>query len=233
VQGFAGFPEGKVRVTPLPNPFFSDLLPAIDHLGELKVTLYAFWALARKEGRYRYLSDEELAADGLLLDGLALCGGPAERVLADSLERAVARGTLLLATIDEDGRARRLYFLNSPRGRTALRALADGEWKPGKDAPVDLQLERPNVFRLYEQNFGPLTPMIAETLRDTEESYPALWIEDAMRIAVANNVRKWNYVLAILKDWHTRGRDEREDLRDTEKARRRYTEGEFSDFIEH
>lgn len=233
MQGFSGFPEGKVRVTPVPNPFFSDLLPAIDHLGELKVTLYAIWALARKEGHFRYLTEEELAADGLLLKGLERCGGPAERVLADSLERAVARGTLLLATLDEAGQSRRLYFLNSPRGRASRRALADGEWRPGPEAPVDLQLERPNIFRLYEQNFGPLTPMIAETLRDTEESYPATWIEDAMRIAVANNVRKWKYVLAILQDWHTRGRDEREDLRDTEKARRRYTEGEFSDFIEH
>jgi DnaD/phage-associated family protein len=233
VQGFPGFPEGKVRVTPVPNPFFSDLLPVIDHLGELKVTLYAFWALARKEGRFRYLTEDDLAADARLMDGLEMCGGPAPRVLAEALERAVARGTLLLATIDDGRSPRRLYFLNSPRGRAARQALAEGEWTPGPDAPVDLQIDRPNIFRLYEQNFGPLTPMIAETLRDTEESYPAAWIEDAMRIAVANNVRKWNYVLAILQDWHTRGRDEREDLRDTEKARRRYTEGEFADFIDH
>ena len=49
-RGFAGFPAGKAASTPLPNLFFSDLLPAIDHLGELKVTLYAFWALGRQRG---------------------------------------------------------------------------------------------------------------------------------------------------------------------------------------
>ena len=54
-----GFPEGKLRVTPVPNLFFSDLLPAIDHLGELKVTLYAFWALANKEGTFRYLRRDD------------------------------------------------------------------------------------------------------------------------------------------------------------------------------
>ena len=75
--------------------------------------------------------------------------------------------------------------------------------------------------------------MIAETLRDAEETYPASWIEEAIRIAVENNVRNWRYVQAILEDWRTRGRDEREDRGDSEKARRRYIEGEFADFIEH
>jgi hypothetical protein len=36
-------------------------------------------------------------------------------------------------------------------------------------------------------------------------------------------------VEAILEDWKTKGRDEREDLRDTEEARRRYLEGELGD----
>ncbi|MBI2976543.1 MAG: primosomal replication protein N, partial [Chloroflexi bacterium] len=40
MKGFSGFPSSKVRSTPVPNPFFSELLPQIDHLGELKVTLY-------------------------------------------------------------------------------------------------------------------------------------------------------------------------------------------------
>ena len=73
----------------------------------------------------------------------------------------------------------------------------------------------------------------SDTLRDAEETYPASWIEEALRIAVENNVRKWRYVQAILEDWRTRGRDEREDRGDSEKARRRYVEGEFADFIEH
>jgi DNA replication protein len=75
-----------------------------------------------------------------------------------------------------------------------------------------------------------LTPLIADKLRDAESSYPPAWIEEALRIAVENNVRKWRYVEAILEDWRTRGRDEREDRGDSEKARRRYVEGEFADF---
>jgi len=71
MQGFAGFPDGKLKTVPLPEPFFSDLLPAIDHLGELKVTLYAFWRLSLMEGQYRYLRREDLARDELFLRGLS------------------------------------------------------------------------------------------------------------------------------------------------------------------
>lgn len=233
--GFPGFPEGKQRVTPLPNLFFSELLPTIDSLAELKVTLYAFWALGRKEGRFRFLTRDELAADQELLAGLAEGGRQAQAVLDDGLERAVARGTLL-RVVPQGGEAiGPLYFLNSPKGRAAVAAAETGDWRPpeGAGAPVELASERPNLFRLYEQNIGPLTPMIAETLRDAEEAYPSAWIEEAIRIAVENNVRKWRYVEAILEDWRTRGRDEREDRGDTEKARRRYVEGKFADFIEH
>ncbi len=235
LSGFPGFPEGKLKVTPIPNLFFSDLLPSIDNLPELKLTLYALWALARKEGRFRYLTRAEIAGDRLFMSGLSASGRETREVLDEALERAVARGTLLCARLEGQGENERLYFLNSPKGRAALEALQRGAWHPSglPEAPVELEIERPNLFSLYEQNIGPLTPMIAEVLRQAQEAYPAAWIEDAIRIAVENNVRKWRYVEAILEDWHTRGRDEREDRGDSEKARRRYVEGEFAEFVEH
>ncbi len=55
MKGFSGFPEGKQRLTPVPNLFFSELLPAIDDLAELKVTLYAFWALNQQDGPVRFM----------------------------------------------------------------------------------------------------------------------------------------------------------------------------------
>ena len=70
MQGFAGFPDGKQRITPVPNLFFSDLLPAIDNLAEMKVTLYAFWALAQREGAVRYLRLADFTNDPLLLRGM-------------------------------------------------------------------------------------------------------------------------------------------------------------------
>ena len=222
---FSGFPEGRADPTPIPAGFFSDLLPVIDDLGELRLTLYAFWALARKPAAFRYLRREELAADRLLLQSYE----DGETGLSAALERCVARGCLLQVHAGEGGEA--FYFLNTPKGRAAAAGLERGDWKPGGEgpAPVELMLDRPNVFNLYEQNIGPLTPLIAERLREAEASYPAEWIEDAMRIAVENNVRKWSYVQAILDDWKRRGKDDREDRGDSEKARRRYLKGELAD----
>jgi DNA replication protein len=231
-KGFPGFPEGNKKTTPILNSFFSELLPIIDHLGELKITLYAFWALARKEGPFRYLIRDEMAKDQLLLEALTTPGATALEALDDSLERAVARGTLLRVNIGMDDDKTTIYFLNTQKGRAAIKGIELGKWRPSglPEAPLELSVERPNIFTLYEQNIGPLTPLMAERLRDAEATYPEAWIEEAVSIAVENNVRKWRYIEAILEDWRTKGRDEREDRGDTEKARRRYVEGEFADF---
>ena len=52
---FQGFPEGKSHAIPLPQAFFHQLLPQIDHLGELKLTVYVFWRLEQVEGAFRFL----------------------------------------------------------------------------------------------------------------------------------------------------------------------------------
>ncbi len=230
-MGFPGFPEGKLKLTPIPNLFFSELIPAIDHLGEMKVTLYVFWALAKKESRFLYLTRSEMASDQILLDSLSSPGMQPIDALDDAIERAVARGTLLRGSIEFEDGTEDFFFLNSPKGRAALRGIEHGEWVPSVEEgrPLELRIERPNIYVLYEQNIGPLTPMIAERLREAEGDYPSQWIEDAIRIAVENNVRKWRYVEAILEDWRTKGKDEREDFQDTEKARRSYLEGELGD----
>ena len=228
---FSGFTTGRIGITPVPNPFFSELLPAIDHLGELKVTLYAFWALGKKEGPFKYLRKGEMAEDQRLLSALQETGIPAIESLEEALERAVVRGTLLKATLTFTQGEETFFFLNSPKGRAAIDAIEAGKWKPSgeKDRPIHLEVELPNIFTLYEQNIGALTPMIAETLKGAEERYPYSWIEEAMEIAVENNVRKWSYINAILEDWQNRGKDAREDRGDTEKARRKYLKGWFDD----
>ena len=231
---FAGFPSGKVRTTPVPSTFFTELLPQIDHLGELKITLYALWFLDRQEGSLRFLTYTDFASDQKLLSALHPLEEEALRALGDALVRAVNRGTLLAAPQKERGKEATLYFLNSARGRAALKALESGEWSPemGGRMPVALDLERPNIFRLYEENIGPLTPLISDALREAEQNYPVDWIEEAIRMAVLKNARHWRYVETILRNWKEKGRNDT-DRRDTEKDRRRYIEGELGDFIEH
>lgn len=227
---FGGFPDGKTRLTRIPAAFFTELLPQIDHIAELKVTLYIFWMLERQEKSPRYASRSEIFADERFMASLAGTPTEAQAALQDALERAVQRGTLLYVDFPADV----LYFLNSPRGRAAVRALRAGEWSPPSGArPLPgLADERPNIFRLYEENIGPLTSLIADELQAAEREFPANWIEDAIRIAVKRNARNWRYVEAILRSWQEKGRDE-EDRRQSEKDSRRYIEGEFGDYIKH
>lgn len=236
---FDGFPEGKMRIVPLPGPFFSELLPQVDHLGELKVVLYTFWRLSRQEGKYRFLRRDDFAQDATFLQGLASEPPAAQAALDEGLERAVRRGALLrvdLAVESESGEdgpepvTEALYFLNSAKGRAVAQAIRSGAWRPSGDALHSPEWipEPPNIFRLYEENIGPLTPMISEMLTEAEETYPATWIEEALRIAVENNKRSWRYVTAILDRWQLEGREERayerKDRRDSQKDRRRYAE---------
>jgi DnaD/phage-associated family protein len=232
---FPGFPEGKMHFTGIPDLFFSTLLPDIEHLGELKITIYAFRLLHRMEGTFRYLRRENFSGDEIFMQGLAKDPAQAGKILDEALSLCIERKTFLKTSIESETGSQDLYFLNSPKGRAALQAVEAGEWRHSgdADAPLELIPQAPNIFYLYEENIGPLTPMIADTLQEAEQSYPYTWIEEAVRIAVENNVRRWTYVEAILKRWQEGGRDERTDRRDTEKDRRRYVEGEFSDFIEH
>lgn len=224
-----------MRTTPIPAPFFSELLPEIDSLAEMKVTLYMFWALDQQEGELRYVSFENLTADQRLLKGLGRTRETALTALADGLERAVGRGTLLEARPANWDPQNRLYFINTPRGRAAFEALRNGEWIPdGMARPgAGLDMERPNIFRLYEENIGPLTPMIADMLRDAEQLYPPGWIEEALRIAVQNNARSWRYIESILQAWQARGGRGESNRRDSEKGSGKYYEGEFGEFVEH
>jgi DnaD/phage-associated family protein len=232
---FKGFPAGKAHLTPIPGSFFSELLPNIDHLGELKLTLYFIWRLNRMEGEFRYLRYEDIAQDESFMDGMGTEKAQGETALSEALARAIQRGTLLAAKVDLDQGEQTLYFLNTPRGRAAVQAIQAGEWRPTGDEhlPVNLAPESSNIFRLYEQNIGPLTPMIAEALGEAEDSYPPSWIEEAFRIAVENNARNWRYISAILTRWQEEGRDAQKDRRDSEKTRRKYVKDEFSDYIKH
>ena len=232
---FSGFPEGKIPITGVPDLFFQELLPEIDNLAELKVTLYAFWRLNKMEGVFRYLTIDHFISDQTFLRGLGTASEQAEVTLEDALQRCVNRGTFLCAEVDKGSAKLKLFFVNSPKGRAAVQAINRGEWRPSEEpiTPVEIYSAPPNIYRLYEEHIGPLTPMIAESLREAENTYPPGWIEDAFRIAVDNNVRRWSYIEAILKRWQEGGRDEQKDRRDSEKDRRRYVEGEFSDLIEH
>ncbi len=234
MQGFTGFPEGKQRLTSIPNLFFSEVMPAIKDVAELKVTLYLFWALTQQDRPIRYLRLSDFLQDNILMDGLGSSPTSAAEALSRGLELAVQRGTLLHVHIEGADSADEFYFVNSAKGRAAIEGLGRGKWRPNQDVgdAVTLLVERPNVFTLYEQNIGALTPMIAEELKDAEREYPIRWIEEAINIAVKNNIRKWRYVRGILERWRTQGKDSGVNRQNSETQRSKQVSDQFKDIIE-
>lgn len=63
----------------------------------------------------------------------------------------------------------------------------------------------PNIFKLYEQNIGPMVPTIAQDMDDLAQELPAFWFEEAFKIAAANGARNWSYCKAILLKWKAKG----------------------------
>ena len=217
-MSFIGFTDSE-SFTQLPDTFFQKLLTEINDTAELKVTLFFLWRVQHMEGPFRALCQTDFTEKDLGLD--------ADEVVA-GLEKAVQRGSILKAEHDADV----FYFLNTPRGRAAAEAFAQGNWRESAkimSAPV---VERPNVFKLYEENIGPLTPMIADMLKDAEEIYSEEWVAEALEIAVTKNVRNWKYVEAILKRWKEQGKYEGKDRQDAGKGSERYTKSEFEEYLD-
>lgn len=216
MKTFKGFAESET-FTQLPDAFFHQLLHGIDEAAELKVTLYFLWRLEHMDGPFRALceSDFDVKELGLSAEEIRL-----------GLEKAVKRGSMLKSQHEADV----FYFLNSPRGRAAAEAFAEGRWRESAQI-VSTPLERPNIFRLYEENIGPLTPLIADALKDAEETFSEEWVAEAIEKAAINNVRKLPYIVAILKSRKEEGSGEKQDGRNTEEDRRQNIKRKIEDFL--
>ncbi len=226
LRTFSGFPAGQTAMVTLPDIVFTELVPLIDDLLELRVTLLALRRLAQMRAEVApWITAAELRDDPAMRAALGDGDTPLDAVLA----RAVARGTLLVARREvADGTVEHRYFANSPRGRAAVDAL-----RRGVDlARAERIAARPNIFALYEQNIGPLTALLSEELKEAEATYPAAWVEEAFREAVSRNKRNWKYIHAILKRWQTEGKDEIH-RRDRATDTQRYITGEYGDLIQH
>ena len=218
MSNFKGFRDSE-SFTQLPDSFFQKLLAEINDPAELKVTLFFLWQVQHMEGPYRALRQADFEEQALGLSSDEVAAG---------LESAVRRGSIIMVEKEAD----QVYFLNSPRGRAAAEAFTKRESGEAGKTQAAPMAERPNLFKLYEENIGPLTPMIADMLKDAEQTYSQEWVAEALEIAVKKNIRNWKYVEAILKRWKEKGEHEGKDRQDAEKGSERYTKSEFEEYLD-
>lgn len=62
-----------------------------------------------------------------------------------------------------------------------------------------------DVFSVYEQEIGAITPIIAEKIVEALDEFPPDWFRAAFAEAARNNKRSFSYALAILKRWKIEG----------------------------
>ena len=218
---FNGFPT-RMEFTPVPNIFLSNLLPEIADMAELKVTLHLFRLLYYKKGSPQFVTFNELAGDAGLMASMKEIGNIPEETLHQALESAIQRKTILHVA-GGDGSREDIYLMNTETNREVVEKIKNGGMHlPGLEtkhiAPEVFTEKQPNIFTLYEENIGLLTPMIAEELRDAEKTYTELWIKDAIKEAVNAGKRNWRYISAILERWATEGKSDGTHLRDFKKT---------------
>lgn len=207
----SGF-QAKTDSIFLPASFFTGTISKIQDLAELKAVLYAAYLIQRKQDHpqteaigvtYKELKEESRRLSAEL----------GEDTLRRALDSAVEHGFLLHSTSNVDGVPEDMYSLAAPACQGHQPAAAD-------------------IFTLYEQNIGIITPMIAEELKEADKIYPPRWIEEAFKEAVVLNKRSWKYIARILERWANEGKDSGEYKGNTEKGSPdKYVKGKYGHLV--
>ena len=126
-------------------------------------------------------------------------------------------------SVNLDSVLEELYFLNDEEGRRAVAMIERGDIEIEgvilREGTVGEPPEpKANIFTLYEENIGMLTPILADEMKEAEETYPWPWIQEAVKMAVGRNKRSWRYIQAILRRWATEGKDYGEPGRYSQKV---------------
>ena len=217
---FAGFVQGT-RYTSVPNALLGPLLAEIDSLQELKCVLRVLGLVYQRRGQRPWVTLEELLADRTLMEGLSQEDGGAKKAVGDGIRQAVERGTLFEVRGRGDGAEETFIFVNDEQGRRAAQRLDPNVTIPLLLEPPQSEGQaepRPDIFTLYEENIGPLTPLLCDELREAEATYPWTWVMEAFREAVELQRRNWRYISRILERWAREGKDHGEPGRYSKAA---------------
>jgi DnaD/phage-associated family protein len=234
---FKGFPP-RPDVTPLPNIFFSEVLPRMESPAEIKVVMQVFFLLSRKKGYPRFISFEELRNDPVLVKGLGSYSGDMREIIGNALEEAARHGILLHIPVDLEGKPDEAYFINNEAEKDTIAKIREGNLKIPqitiRKAEEVAAGQPSDIYNLYEQNIGILTPILAEELQEAEHRYPPEWIQEAFRIALRSNVRNWKYINGILKRWEREGKQDGKHVGDTRQERDpdKYHRGKYGHMVQ-
>ncbi len=214
-----GFSRGT-RYTSIPLPLLGPWLQDILSLAELKCTLRILGLVQQRRSQRLWVTLAELIADPILLNGLAQEPGGAPDAIRTGISQAVQRGTLIRIQQGHEDPSHTLLFVNDDPGRRAAANILPEASKlhPQELPEGEAGQARPNIFSLYEENIGTITPLLAEEMEEAERTHPWPWIQEAFREAVDHNRRNWRYIARILERWAVEGKDNGEPGRHSKET---------------
>lgn len=215
-----GFNEDLNTEVKLPSDFFERLNQNKPDLGVVLLLLKTLEIIG-KFGKNEWMIKEAIFQESAREQ---VFGGNPDQFM-QALTAALNLGFLIKYT--DQSKPEEIYYLPSlPKTRLLIEDLQLGRVK--LDANIIISQipikTRSNIFQVYEANIGPITPMIADILKEDAQIYPPEWIIEAVGEAVERNIRNWKYVRAILTNWKEKGRGtkDKEDGSDLEKFRELY-----------
>jgi len=219
------FPD-TLGPTQFPPALVNGLIAKIDSLAELKVTLFCLWAFGQRDpqdGLY-WLRKNDFATHRKVhgLDEAAWVRGLAEAVKRETLLPVYANAP--------EGEIELVWVLHTP---AAAQILGTPDCAARLDAAGHLIIlpPRPTVYKLYEENIGPLTGLIGDELAALTLDYSEDWVREAVHIAVEREKRSLAYVKGVLRRWRKEGKRIEGAERPTEREGRSVT-GKYADFFE-
>lgn len=207
----------------LPSSFCINVLLQTHDIAQIKATLLIFYLLHSKKKMPAYITYQELVSQASSIADLD------EETLKQALKLAVEHEAIFPATLNSRGKIQHIYANNTDRNEIE-------QILKGKAHFRQLNQERkkttPNIFTLYEQNIGIITPMIAEELKESEKRYSPQWIEQAFKEAVVANKRSWRYIARILEIWASQGKKNGTHWQNTKKGNSdKYISGKYGHLV--
>lgn len=234
MSGFEGF-RANSQKTAIPNVFFTQLMPQIKDAAELRIVLHVFWAVQQKKGSPRFVTFRELLGDKTLAPSLGENLPERVEALESGLRGAVERGVLISTRVEAESLVHELYMLNTLENTRAMERMSSGGVSvPAVPIEVSGDDAKPNIFSLYENNIGLLTPLISEEIEAALRQFSEEWIREAVQEAVRYEARSWRYIEAILRKWKTEGKTGGTARRHSETGQNtdRYFKGKYGHLVQ-
>jgi len=184
--------------------FLTQVMPKTQDLAELKAMLCLFYLLDGKGRHSSFVAYREL------LSCVASMAEMDEETLRRALSLAIEHGIL-----------------------RKVKGKLEEAYEPILGKPSAAIPPRENIFSLYEQNIGMITPMIAEELKEAERLYPEEWIRQAFKEAVMLNKRSWRYISRILEHWASEGKEGGKNRRSSKQSSPdKYFKGKYGHLVQ-